>query len=107
MFCEQCGCEVEEDDAFCRKCGSAVRGSGAGRRTRACTRDREGRMLAGVCSGYAAYFGKDVTLIRISWTVLALIPPLFPGVGAYVISWLLMPQARADEPQAAQAAAPD
>ncbi len=48
-------------------------------------------MLAGVCSGCAAYFAKDVTVVRIAWTLSALIPPLFPGVAAYAICWLLMP----------------
>lgn len=50
-------------------------------------------MVAGVCAGGATYFGKDVTLIRIVWALAALIPPLFPGIVAYIVCWLLMPQA--------------
>ncbi len=48
-------------------------------------------MVAGVCAGTATYFGKDITLVRILWTLTALIPPLFPGAVAYVVCWLLMP----------------
>lgn len=48
-------------------------------------------MVGGVCSGFAYYFAKDVTIIRIVWTLAALIPPLFPGIAAYLVGWILMP----------------
>lgn len=91
MFCETCGSPIEEDDVFCRKCGRALTDAGREGHRRVCSREGPGRMIAGVCAGYASYFGKDVTLIRIVWVLAALIPPLFPGIAAYVISWLLMP----------------
>ena len=50
-------------------------------------------MIAGVCAGVAKYFDRDVAIIRIVWALAALIPPLFPGVAAYVIGWLLLPVA--------------
>ncbi len=50
-------------------------------------------MLVGVCAGCAQYLRKDVTLVRIVWSLAALIPPLFPGIVAYVVCWLLMPVA--------------
>ncbi len=52
-------------------------------------------MIGGVCSGFADYFAKDVTIIRIVWTLSALIPPLFPGVAAYLVGWILMPAPKA------------
>ena len=91
MFCEGCGYEIEEGDTFCSKCGRAVSGSGRRTRTRICRRRREGRMIAGVCAGVARYFDRDVAVIRIVWALAALIPPLFPGIAAYVIGWLLLP----------------
>ena len=94
MFCEICGFEVEEDDAFCRKCGRAVRGAASTPEVTLCTRDRKGRLVAGVCSGYAKYFAKDVSIVRIIWTLAAVVPPFFPGVAAYLVSWLLMPAAK-------------
>ena len=49
-------------------------------------------MIGGVCAGVADYLGLDVTLVR----VLAVLGAIF-GLGslvvAYVVAWLLMPQA--------------
>jgi phage shock protein PspC (stress-responsive transcriptional regulator) len=54
-------------------------------------RDIDDKKIAGVCSGLAAYFGIDVTLIRIIFLV-ALI-----GYGStlviYIILWIVMPEA--------------
>lgn len=98
MFCEACGVEIEEDDLFCRRCGLAVGGSGRAEQGKSCVRSRTERMVVGVCGGCASYFGKDVTLVRIVWSLAALIPPLFPGVVAYVVCWLLMPVEDETEP---------
>ena len=54
---------------------------------------REGRKVAGVCLGVAEYFDLDVTLVRVVWLVVALLPPTI-GLLAYVIAWIVMP----DEP---------
>ena len=53
-------------------------------------RRRDGRMLAGVCAGFAAYFGVDVTVIRVLWVVVSLITG-GAGVLAYLAAWVLMP----------------
>lgn len=49
------------------------------------------RRMGGVCSGLAAYFGTDTTLIR----VLVLLLTLTGGVGfmAYLILWIVIPGA--------------
>lgn len=48
------------------------------------------KKLAGVCGGFAEYFGVDSTLIRIVLLVLM----LCCGVGllAYLICWFVMPK---------------
>ena len=53
-------------------------------------RVRQGRMVAGVCTGLAAYFGVDVTLVRLAFGVLT----VFYGLGAllYVIAWAILPE---------------
>lgn len=60
--------------------------------TRRLTRRDDDRMLGGVCSGIAAYAGVDVTLVR----VLVVLGTVF-GFGslvlAYVLLWLLLPEA--------------
>ncbi|WP_430811736.1 MULTISPECIES: PspC domain-containing protein [unclassified Carboxylicivirga] len=55
-------------------------------------RDVDNRVLGGVCAGIAAYFGIDVTLVRIL-TALFII---FTGVGLliYLILWIALPPAR-------------
>lgn len=110
MFCEACGSPLEEDDSFCRRCGRSQSGTRAEDRGRVYRRTAQGRKIAGVCAGCAHYFGKDVTIIRIAWTLSALIPPLFPGIAAYLVSWMLMPTHREVKPEkapAAPGAAPD
>ena len=55
-------------------------------------RRTDDRMIGGVCSGLADYFGVDVTLVRLIAVVGTVI-----GFGtllvAYVVAWLLMPEA--------------
>ena len=52
-------------------------------------RIREGKKIAGVCTGFARYMGVDVTLVRVVWLVIA----LTAGVGfiAYLVAWIAMP----------------
>lgn len=49
------------------------------------------RMIAGVCSGIAEYFGWDPTLLRIVYA-LASFFTAFAGVIIYVILWIVMPE---------------
>ncbi len=59
--------------------------------TRRLVRRTDDRMIAGVCSGVADYFGVDVTLVRLIAVVAAVL-----GFGtlivAYLVAWVLMPQ---------------
>jgi phage shock protein PspC (stress-responsive transcriptional regulator) len=55
-------------------------------------RDTDNAMIAGVCSGLAAYFGVEVTIIRLIFLV-----TLFFGGAAipvYLVLWLVMPEAK-------------
>jgi len=65
----------------------------------------DGAMIAGVCSGLAAYFQIDVTLARIGFVVLAL---LTKGVGIliYVAMMFLVPEANTPEERAAAGGMP-
>ena len=55
-------------------------------------RRRDDRMVAGVCSGVADYLGVDVTLVRLL-TVLGAVFGLGSLVVAYVVAWILLPEA--------------
>jgi len=65
-------------------------GSGGMRDGKRLERKLEGRWLAGVCVGLAAYLGVDPNLVRVIVAVLT----LFGGLGAliYVLAWALIPE---------------
>ena len=52
-------------------------------------RIRDGRVVAGVCTGLAAYFGVDPTLVRLAFASLT----VFGGVGVllYLGAWVVIP----------------
>ena len=48
--------------------------------------------IAGVCAGIAEYFDADVTLVRLVWVVLSIVPGGFVGgIVAYIVAWAIMP----------------
>jgi phage shock protein C len=50
--------------------------------------------IAGVCAGIAEYFDTDVTLVRLAWVVLSIVPGGFVGgLVAYIAAWAIMPDA--------------
>jgi phage shock protein PspC (stress-responsive transcriptional regulator) len=57
-------------------------------------RTRDDHMIAGVCAGIAEYFDVDPTLIRIIFVLLALAGG--PGLLAYLILWVIMPERPTD-----------
>jgi phage shock protein C len=59
--------------------------------SKALLRSREGRMVAGVCSGLARCFGWDVTMVRVIVAVLCVITG-GTGVLAYLAMWALIPE---------------
>ena len=58
-------------------------------------RDTDDRVLGGVCSGLAAYFGMDVSVVRILVVVII----IFTGIPllAYFIMWIVLPEAKTPE----------
>ncbi|GAA3980039.1 hypothetical protein GCM10023085_72900 [Actinomadura viridis] len=58
--------------------------------TKQLRRTREGRMIAGVCSGTGRYLGVDPNLLRLGLAVFT----VFGGAGIvlYAIAWLLIPE---------------
>ena len=48
------------------------------------------RMVAGVCTGLARYFGLDVNLVRLAFGVFS----IFYGVGVllYLFAWAILPE---------------
>lgn len=54
-------------------------------------RDTDEKMIAGVCSGLAAYLGIDVTIVRIIFVVLFIV--YGTGLFTYIILWIVVPKA--------------
>ncbi len=61
---------------------------------------REGSLIAGVCTGFAAYFNTDVSWIRLGYLVLFGINNIL-GIVAYVVPMFLLPYAKTGEEKAA------
>lgn len=90
MTCLKCQRELEAESSYCRFCGAAVRSAD----TRRFVRLPDEGKVAGVCAGLAAYFDTDVTLVRLVWVTLSIIPGVFiGGILAYIAAWMLTPVA--------------
>ena len=55
-------------------------------------RSRSDRMVAGVVSGLARYFGLDVTLARVIYVAASVVSAAFPGLLVYAILWAIIPE---------------
>lgn len=53
-------------------------------------RVRQGRMVAGVCTGLAGYFRVDVNLVRLAFGVFTIFYGL--GILLYLIAWVILPE---------------
>ena len=52
------------------------------------------QQIAGVCGGLGAFFNLDPVLVRVVWVTLTIVPGAFLfGILAYVVAWLLIPEA--------------
>lgn len=49
-------------------------------------------MIAGVCGGIAKWLDWDPTVVRVAYVLLSLFSAAFPGIIAYIILWLLIPE---------------
>ena len=95
MACVRCGHEIGADAAYCQHCGADQRaGTGSATGTRILQRSRVDRQIAGVCGGIARYFDIDPVFVRVGWVVFSIVPgAIFLGVLAYLVAWLIIPEA--------------
>ncbi len=101
MYCTKCGAQNSDGTRFCTACGASTEPaaeygalpggattSAPGKRLRRVMADKK---IAGVCAGFAEYFDMDVTLVRLIWLAMVLIPPA-PGVIIYIVAWIILPR---------------
>lgn len=110
MFCTKCGTRLNDSARFCVVCGKPTVANpnlppepGLGYQStpppfettaaepRRLRRIMQGKKIAGVCNGYAEYFAMDVTLMRLIWIGLLLVPPHIGLIG-YIVSWIVLPK---------------
>jgi phage shock protein PspC (stress-responsive transcriptional regulator) len=53
-------------------------------------RTRQGKIIAGVCSGAGEYLGVDANILRLALAVATFFGGL--GIGIYAVAWLLIPE---------------
>jgi phage shock protein C len=91
VTCVKCQKEIEAESSYCRFCGAAVRSQDPARRF---VRIPDEGKIAGVCAGLATYFDTDVTIVRLVWVILSIVPGVFiGGLVAYIAAWILAPVA--------------
>jgi len=62
---------------------------GSGRSLR---RSREQKLIGGVCGGIAEWLGWNATTVRFLYVVVSVLSVAFPGILAYLVLWIVMPQ---------------
>lgn len=50
------------------------------------------KVVGGVCAGIADYLDADPTAIRVLWSIITVFTAFIPGIIAYLICWILMPE---------------
>ena len=55
-------------------------------------RSRHQRIIAGVCGGIAEWLGWNATLVRVLYVLVSICSAAFPGIVAYIVLWILMPE---------------
>jgi len=91
---------MSEDHRYCARCGkpsndgqyqwSAQPQPAAPVPPRRLERNMYDRRVAGVCSGFAQFFGMDTTMMRLLWVALTLVVGL--PLLVYPVCWLVMPR---------------
>ncbi len=99
MYCNACGKVIAEDGRFCSYCGNVV---GVPPVPKKLMRSQTDRKIGGVCAGLAAYLELDVSLVRILWFFITLACGIVPGVVAYILAWIIIPEGQYLLPSAAR-----
>jgi phage shock protein C len=106
MYCSHCGKQMDSGALFCVACGSAVQPvmHGLAPFPGQLTRPRHPRVFGGVCSGLALHYGWDITTVRLVWVLCV----MFAGTGvfAYILAWIIIPEAPYALPDPGRAGSP-
>ncbi len=113
MNCPNCRRDIADYSNFCYYCGTRQNVAPVGPPPvyKRLMRSSVDCKISGVCGGFAEYFGIDSTIVRLVWVLAFFFSGLVPGALAYLVAWMVMPQApypvvTVAAPQAPPAAAP-
>jgi phage shock protein C len=95
MMCPTCHREIAEYSNFCYYCGARQQTAPAGipAPQKRLMRSSVDCKIAGVCGGIAEYLDVDSTIVRLVWVLVFIFTGFVPGGLAYLIAWIVMPQA--------------
>lgn len=54
--------------------------------------------IAGVCTGLGHYLAVDPVFVRLIWVVITIFSGVLPGILAYLLAWLVVPEQPRDAP---------
>jgi phage shock protein C len=90
MICETCSRQGVAGGTHCSGCGQAFTGAAYAQVQPQLVRPRYGRVVAGVCAGFAQQYGWDPILVR-----LILCAVVLAGCGSpvlmYLVAWAVIP----------------
>jgi len=98
MICPACGTGVPEGARFCSGCGRPLMTERTSPFRTQLVRPRYGRVIAGVCAGFAHAYGWDPVIVRLVLCLIALCGAGTPII-AYIVAWIVMPNAPYELPQ--------
>lgn len=99
MYCNACGTTISDQARYCSHCGRAISHPHCSPKL---MRPRIDRKIAGVCAGLAQHLDMDTSLVRILWVFLTFASGCFPGIVAYILAWIIIPEEHALPPVVVQ-----
>ncbi len=95
MTCHHCKRDLTEHSNFCYYCGAPQQTAPSGPPPvqKRLMRSSVDCKIAGVCGGIAEYMDVDPTVVRLVWVLVSFFSGIVPGLIAYLVAWLVMPQA--------------
>ena len=94
MTCNHCKRDLAEHSNFCYYCGAPQQAAPhVPPVQKRLMRSSVDVKIAGVCGGIAEYMEVDPTIVRLGWVLVSFFTGIVPGIIAYLVAWVVMPQA--------------